>query len=207
MPGSAPPAHYETSDVRIDKIVVGPFENNVFVVRDKGTGDAVIVDAANEHELLLEVSPGHRRPARCSPRTVTGTTSRPSRQCATPASRWASPPHDAAMLPSYDFTIPDDDVIAVGDLRLRDDPHARATRRAPRASCSRGTPWSSAATRCSPAGPATRSSRTRASTRSSVDRPAAVHPARDMLVLPGHGLDTTIGTERPHLDEWVERGW
>ena len=21
------------------------------------------------------------------------------------------------------------------------------------------------------------------------------------------GLDTTIGTERPHLDEWVDRGW
>ena len=27
------------------------------------------------------------------------------------------------------------------------------------------------------------------------------------LVLPGHGLDTTIGTERPHLDEWIDRGW
>jgi len=29
----------------------------------------------------------------------------------------------------------------------------------------------------------------------------------DTIVLPGHGLDTTIGTERPHLDEWIERGW
>ena len=29
----------------------------------------------------------------------------------------------------------------------------------------------------------------------------------DTLVLPGHGLDTTIGTERPHLDEWIERCW
>ena len=29
----------------------------------------------------------------------------------------------------------------------------------------------------------------------------------ETLVLPGHGLDTTIGTERPHLDEWIERGW
>ena len=27
------------------------------------------------------------------------------------------------------------------------------------------------------------------------------------IVLPGHGLDTTIGTERPHLEEWIERGW
>jgi glyoxylase-like metal-dependent hydrolase (beta-lactamase superfamily II) len=29
----------------------------------------------------------------------------------------------------------------------------------------------------------------------------------DTLVLPGHGDDTTIGTERPHLQEWVDRGW
>ena len=27
------------------------------------------------------------------------------------------------------------------------------------------------------------------------------------IVLPGHGLDTTIGNERPHLQEWVDRGW
>ena len=27
------------------------------------------------------------------------------------------------------------------------------------------------------------------------------------IVMPGHGLDTTIGTERPHLQEWIDRGW
>jgi glyoxylase-like metal-dependent hydrolase (beta-lactamase superfamily II) len=26
-------------------------------------------------------------------------------------------------------------------------------------------------------------------------------------VYPGHGDDTTIGAERPHLREWAERGW
>lgn len=26
-------------------------------------------------------------------------------------------------------------------------------------------------------------------------------------VYPGHGDDTTIGAERPHLDEWQARGW
>jgi glyoxylase-like metal-dependent hydrolase (beta-lactamase superfamily II) len=26
-------------------------------------------------------------------------------------------------------------------------------------------------------------------------------------VYPGHGDDTTIGAEKPHLAEWVERGW
>ena len=29
----------------------------------------------------------------------------------------------------------------------------------------------------------------------------------DTWVYPGHGGDTTLGAERPHLDEWRERGW
>ena len=29
----------------------------------------------------------------------------------------------------------------------------------------------------------------------------------DTVVHPGHGDDTTLGTERPHLAEWRERGW
>lgn len=29
----------------------------------------------------------------------------------------------------------------------------------------------------------------------------------DTWVYPGHGDDTTLGAERPHLEEWRERGW
>lgn len=29
----------------------------------------------------------------------------------------------------------------------------------------------------------------------------------DTWIYPGHGGDTTLGAERPHLDEWAERGW
>ena len=29
----------------------------------------------------------------------------------------------------------------------------------------------------------------------------------DTVVYPGHGDDTTLGEERPHLAEWSERGW
>jgi glyoxylase-like metal-dependent hydrolase (beta-lactamase superfamily II) len=26
-------------------------------------------------------------------------------------------------------------------------------------------------------------------------------------IYPGHGADTTLGAERPHLQQWRERGW
>jgi glyoxylase-like metal-dependent hydrolase (beta-lactamase superfamily II) len=29
----------------------------------------------------------------------------------------------------------------------------------------------------------------------------------DTWIYPGHGADTTLGAERPHLQEWHERGW
>ena len=110
--------HYETADVRIEKIVVGPFENNVFVLRSKGTGDAVIIDAANEHELLLDVS------QRTGVRRVLTTHGHFDHIQAVTQMRDAGidvgiAADDATMLPSYDFVIPDDDVIEVGDLRLR----------------------------------------------------------------------------------------
>jgi glyoxylase-like metal-dependent hydrolase (beta-lactamase superfamily II) len=37
----------------------------------------------------------------------------------------------------------------------------------------------------------------------------AIQPtARDSTVVyPGHGDDTTLGAERPHLAEWKQRGW
>ena len=41
----------------------------------------------------------------------------------------------------------------------------------------------------------------------SIDRRLFSKFAPETLVLPGHGDDTTIGTERPHLQEWVDRGW
>jgi len=31
--------------------------------------------------------------------------------------------------------------------------------------------------------------------------------ADDTWIYPGHGSDTTLGAERPHLQEWRERGW
>ena len=48
--------HFEDSQIEIHKLVVGPYDNNVFVLRCKQTGDAVLIDAANEHEKLLDLA-------------------------------------------------------------------------------------------------------------------------------------------------------
>jgi glyoxylase-like metal-dependent hydrolase (beta-lactamase superfamily II) len=198
--------HYETSDVRIEKIVVGPFENNVFVLRSKGNGDAVIVDAANEHELLLEVSraTGVRR--------VLTTHGHFDHIQAVTQMRDAGidvgiAAEDAAMLPSYDFVIPDDDVIEVGDLRLHT---IHTPGHTPGSTCFllEGHPIVFSGDTLFPGGPGNTSFENASFDQiiQSIDRRLFTLPG-DTLVLPGHGLDTTIASEAPHLDEWIARGW
>src|ERR1700746_1752585 len=47
--------HYEDSQAEIHKVVVGPMDNNVYVLRCRQTGDGVLLDAANEHDRLLDL--------------------------------------------------------------------------------------------------------------------------------------------------------
>jgi glyoxylase-like metal-dependent hydrolase (beta-lactamase superfamily II) len=200
------PAHYETSTVLVEKIIVGPVENNVFVVRCKGSGEAVIVDAANEHELLLEVSraTGVRR--------VLTTHGHWDHIQAVEAMRNAGidvgiATDDAAMLPAYDFVIPDDDVIAVGDLRLRTI-HNPGHTPGSTSFLLEGHPLLFSGDTLFPGGAGNTSlpGGNFEQIIESIDRRLFTLPA-ETLVLPGHGLDTTIGTERPHLQEWADRGW
>ena len=202
----ARPAHFEDTDVRVDKLVVGPFENNVFVVRSKRTGEAVIVDAANEHELLLDVARAtgvHR---------VLTTHGHWDHIQAVTAMRDAGidvgiAEADAEMLPSYDFIIGDDEVIEVGDLRLRTI-HNPGHTPGSTSFLLEGHPVLFTGDTLFPGGPG--------NTKTpegdfplilqSIDRRLFTLPA-DLLVFPGHGLDTTVGTERPHLQEWSDRGW
>jgi len=202
----AQPAHYEDTTVRIDKLVVGPFENNVFIVRCKATGEAAIIDAANEHERLVPIAraTGVRR--------VLTTHGHWDHIQAVTAMRDAGidvgiAPADAAMLPSYDFLMPDDEVLTIGELRVRTIHNPGHT---PGSTSFRlvGHPVLFSGDTLFPGGPG--------NTQTpegdfpmiieSIDHRLFTLPA-DLLVFPGHGLDTTIGDERPHLDEWVQRGW
>lgn len=200
------PAHYEATGVRVDKLTVGPFENNVFVVRCTRTGDAVLIDAANEHDFLINVcrATGVRR--------VLTTHGHWDHIQAVVAVRDAgidvgiSAP-DAAMLPAYDFVIPDDEVYAVGDVRL----HSVFSPGHTAGSTSfllEGHPIVFTGDTLFPGGPGNTTTPGASFEQlvESIDRRLFTLPP-DFLVLPGHGLDTTVGTERPHLEEWVERGW
>jgi glyoxylase-like metal-dependent hydrolase (beta-lactamase superfamily II) len=198
-------AHFEDARLRIDKIVVGPYENNVFVLRDKGTGEGLIIDAANEHDLLIPVAKA------ANVRRVLTTHGHWDHIQAVTAARDAGIdvgvfPADADMLPGYDFVVADEDVIEVGDLRL----HALHTPgHTPGSVCFtlEGWPILFSGDTLFPGGPgATQSPKAFAEIIRSLDNRLLPLP-EDTLVLPGHGLDTTIGTERPHLGEWAERGY
>ena len=111
------------------------------------------------------------------------------------------------MLPAYDFIIPDDEVYEVGDLRLRS-MHTPGHTRGSTSFLLEGKPILFTGDTLFPGGPGNTSTPGASFDQiiASIDRRLFTLPA-DLLVLPGHGLDTTIGEERPHLQEWVDRGW
>jgi len=190
----------------VHRTVVGPMDNNVYIIRCRETGDAVLVDAANEHDRLLEVC------KELGVRSVVETHGHWDHIQAVPALRDAGyevsvTAADAGMLPSYDLLMEDDEVITVGRQRLRT---IMTPGHTPGSICFRleGTPVVFTGDTLFPGGPGNTTfpgGDFVTIIRSIEDRLFSLPP--DSIVLPGHGSDTTIGSERPHLQEWVERGW
>lgn len=199
--------HWSGTGIEVHKVVVGPVDNNVFVIRCTETGQAVLLDAANEHERLLELC------RTLGVRTVLETHGHWDHIQAIPAVRDAGyevgvTAEDAAMLPSYDYLLEDDTVIEVGRLRLRT-LHTPGHTPGSMSFHVEGTPLLFTGDTLFPGGPgATQYEGGDFDTiiRSIEDRMFRVFGA-DTVVLPGHGDDTTIGAESPHLDEWAARGW
>ena len=199
--------HWSGTGIEVHKVVVGPVDNNVFVIRCTETGQAVLLDAANEHERLLELC------RTLGVRTVLETHGHWDHIQAIPAVRDAGyevgvTAEDAAMLPSYDYLLEDDSVIEVGRLKLRT-LHTPGHTPGSMSFHVEGTPLLFSGDTLFPGGPgATHFEGGDFNTiiRSIEDRMFRVFGA-DTVVLPGHGDDTTIGAESPHLDEWAARGW
>jgi glyoxylase-like metal-dependent hydrolase (beta-lactamase superfamily II) len=197
---------WSATGIEVHEVVVGPVDNNVFVLRCTETGEAVLLDAANEHEQLLELS------QRLGVTRVLETHGHWDHIQAVTQMRDAGysvgvTAADAGMLPSYDEVIEDDSVIDVGRLRLRTIATPGHT---PGSMCFlvEGHPVLFSGDTLFPGGPGNTSYEGGdfPTIIESVDRRLFTLPA-DTLVLPGHGKPTTIGEERPHLQEWIDRGW
>ena len=200
--------HWRDTNVEVHKVVVGPFDNNVFVVRCRRSGEAVLIDAANEHEQLLALC------QRLGVKRVLETHGHWDHIQAIPALREAGyqvgvTAADAPLLKEvgYDVFIDDAEVIEVGDLRLRAIHNPGHTE----GSISFhvvDTPLLFTGDTLFPGGPGNTQLEGGdfATIISSIDNTLFTFAA-DTIVLPGHGLDTTIGAERPQLATWVARGW
>jgi len=199
--------HLADTDFEIHKVVVGPLDNNVFVLRYRHTGDAVLIDAANEHDRLLDLARA------LGVRKVLETHGHWDHIQAVPEMRDAGysvgvANGDASMLSSYDELLDDDAVIEVGRLRMRT---IHTPGHTPGSTCFHleGKPILFSGDTLFPGGPG-------ATQFEGGDFPTIITSVEtrlfaaldaDTLVLPGHGDDTTIGAESPHLQEWVDRGY
>ncbi|MER7081791.1 Glyoxylase, beta-lactamase superfamily II [Saccharopolyspora kobensis] len=209
------PARRELAALTITKISVGPMDNNAYLLVCRNTGDALLIDAANESEKLADLL-GHddQRPRL---RTIVTTHQH--------ADHWQAlgsvagqtgcftlaHPADAEPLPvPPDRLVEHGDTIAVGDSELSVI-HLRGH-----------TPGSIALLYRDPAGHPhlftgdslfpggvgkTTSPENFRSLIDDVENRLFAELPDDTWFYPGHGDDSTLGEQRPHLAEWRERGW
>jgi glyoxylase-like metal-dependent hydrolase (beta-lactamase superfamily II) len=196
----------------ITKVAVSDMANNAYLLRDPESGEALLVDAAAEPERLLEVigdtdvrtvvtTHGHWDHHRALPQVVEAT-----------GAVTVAHPVDAADLPvPVQRTVEHGDTVAVGGQTL-EVVHLRGH-----------TPGSIALVWRSPdgsthaftgdslfpggVGNTQKDPQRFASLIDDVEQRLFAALPDDTWVYPGHGKDTTLGAERPHLGEWRERGW
>lgn len=199
----------------IIKVSVGPMDNNAYLVTCAATGKTLLIDAANDADLLIEVIRTY------APNVVQIVTSHQhfdhwqALEAVAEVTGAPTAAHrvDADPLPvAPDRFLAGGDTLTVGEL-VFDVIHLRGH-----------TPGSIAlALGGAPAGGATQLFTGDCLFPGGVGKtwePGAfeqllgdvrgrlfdVYPD-STVVYPGHGDDTTLGAERPHLIEWRERGW
>lgn len=197
------------------KVSVGPMDNNAYLITCANTGKTLLVDAANDAETLLEVIGTH------APDVALILTSHQhmdhwaalQQVAAATGAPTAAHALDADPLPvTPDRLIADGDVIEVGDLRLTAI-HLRGHTEGSIALALGGDATGGVTQLfsgdCLFPGGVGKTWRDGDFDRLLNDVSAKVFDVYDddTVVYPGHGDDTTLGAERPHLGEWRERGW
>ena len=193
--------------VEVRKFSVGPMDNNVYLLIDQATREALLIDAANDAARILEeiyglrvvaifTTHGHgdHWQALTEVADVTG------------APTWLHP-GDADMVPRRaDIDAGDGDTIEFGAASVHLI-HAPGHTPGSTSALLGGTHLFTGDT-LFPGGPGNTFGNAEAFTQimGSLRSKLFVLPD-ETWVYPGHGDDTTLGKERPSLDEWQARGW
>lgn len=205
-PAVARTVNVDGVDIEIRKLSVSAMDNNVYLLTDLSRGEALLIDAADDAErLLAEVGDrdvvailtthGHWDHVRALDEVVRAT-----------GAPVVLHPEDAAMAgrrpdqpAEHGMTLPFGDAA----VELRHTPG-----HTPGSTCAvlGGTHLFSGDT-LFPGGPGKTTSPDAFATIMDSLRAQLFTLGDDTWVYPGHGDDTTLGTERPKLDEWQARGW
>ncbi len=209
-----PPDTREIDGLTVTKIAVGPMDNNAYLLRDAGTGQAILIDAANEAGRLIELIGD-------TPVGMIVTTHRhadhwqalPEVQKHTGAEVVAHPA-DADFLPvSVTRRVEHGDVLTVGDtavsvIHLRGHTPGSIAILYDAGGRLSGQPHVFTGDSLFPGGVGKTNTPADFTSLLTDVTERLFNPLPDATwVYPGHGKDTTLGAERPHLGEWRERGW
>src|SRR5512139_3634966 len=197
----------------IVKVSVGQMDNNAYLVTCSRTGETLLIDAANDAEILLEVI------ERYAPKLSLIVTSHQhwdhvqALEQVAKATGAPTAAHrlDADALPvKPDQILADGDTVEIGDLSF-DVIHLQGHTPGSVALALVGTDEAAHVFTgdCLFPGGVGKTWQDGA-----FDQLLAGVTSRifdvygdSTVIYPGHGDDTTVGAERPHLAEWKERGW
>ncbi len=213
-----PAQSFETSALSVTKVAVGPMNNNAYLLRDRGTGETLLIDAANEAERILEISEGRIDKILTTHCHADHWLALEEVVRSTGATTYAAEPEVPEIDVPTDVLLREGDRIQLGDVCL----DVRFIR-GHRGSYLDHVSTSAAIVYADPDGshhvfpgdclfPGGVGN-----TCGDGDAFATLlHDVTVQLfdalpdttrVYPGHGGDTTLGAERPSLAEWASRGW
>jgi glyoxylase-like metal-dependent hydrolase (beta-lactamase superfamily II) len=201
-------------ELTVTKLSVGPMDNNAYLLRCTGTGDQVLIDAANEPDRLMDVvGHGDDRPQL---RTVVTTHQHFDHWQALGAvvgmceAATVAHPLDAPELPvPVDNLVEHGDTVRVGEAEL-EVIHLRGHTPGSIALLYRGEdrPHLFTGDSLFPGGPGkTTNPEDFASLMGDLEERVFGPLPDDTWFYPGHGDDSTLGAERPAIPEWRKRGW
>ena len=196
--------HYEGDDLSVRKIGVGSMGNNVYVLECPETHDAFLVDGCFEPDAIIAGAEGANVVG------ILQTHGHMDHVQALPAlvERLGVPVH---AHPGDSYPVPVDEELRDGvalELGNRSIEVLHTPGHTPGGVCFHSGRHLVSGDTLFPGGPGNTWDDADAFAQiiDSIERKLFVLPD-DTYVYPGHGDDTTIGAERPHLQEWKDRGW